>query len=164
MFRRSEASRVGGIRSSFNNKGNGTQDFSNSTIIIVNGGWKRNPILNLQQVGSYKRLFQRQDPNLEPRLLRASIVVSSVIWIVQTCMIGLGRAARVVLPSSAAYANGLCSLSQGKIYVSLFSYFLTLTQNNQTCCTCVRVISVVMLKLLIPSGLKCTSEIVVIHW
>jgi len=31
---------VGGVTSSFNNKGDGTHDFSNSTIIIVNGGWR----------------------------------------------------------------------------------------------------------------------------
>jgi len=45
MCTRSEARRVGGVTSSFNNKGDGKQDFSNSTIIIVNGGWRRNPIL-----------------------------------------------------------------------------------------------------------------------
>jgi len=86
--------KVGGIRRSFNNKGNGTQDFSNS-IIIINGGWRRNPILNLC----------------------ASIALAaSVIWIVEAYIIGLGTAARVVLclRYSTAYANHLFSLSQGK--------------------------------------------------
>jgi len=47
MFTRCEASRVSGVTGSFNNKANGKQDFSNSTIII-NGGGRCKPILNMQ--------------------------------------------------------------------------------------------------------------------
>ncbi|QCE08080.1 hypothetical protein DEO72_LG9g3104 [Vigna unguiculata] len=103
---RDKASRVSGVTGSFNNKANGKQDFSNSTIII-NGGGRCKPILNMQ--------VQRFPP-----LVRASIgVAMSVIRIGERKMIGLGRAARVALSGrpclsfSAADANHLFSLSPG---------------------------------------------------
>ncbi|CAJ1976929.1 unnamed protein product, partial [Sphenostylis stenocarpa] len=47
---RCEASRASDITNSFNNKGNGTQDFTNTTIIIINGGWSCCSMFNLQAV------------------------------------------------------------------------------------------------------------------
>ncbi|CAJ1976927.1 unnamed protein product [Sphenostylis stenocarpa] len=47
---RCEASTASDITNSFNNKGNGTQDFTNTTVIIINGEWSYCSMFNLQAV------------------------------------------------------------------------------------------------------------------
>ncbi|KAK7357198.1 hypothetical protein VNO80_16481 [Phaseolus coccineus] len=111
MFRRCEGSRVGGIRNSFNNKGDGTQDFSNSTIIIIDEGWRLNPILNLQLELPKLELPKLEALQLFPPLVWGCIALAtSLIWIAEAYIIGLGRAARVVVSGDMRFSD---SLSQG---------------------------------------------------
>ncbi|KOM35867.1 hypothetical protein LR48_Vigan02g201700 [Vigna angularis] len=134
--RRCEASRVSAVTGSFNNKADGIQDFRNSTIIVY-GGCTWNSVLNLQVQHPMLEWLQRFLP-----LVRASI--SLAIRIGETYMIGLGRAARVVvsgrpsLPLSAADAKDIYSLTPGNIYVNRHSYFVKMTQNKQNSSTFVR--------------------------
>lgn len=90
-----------------------------------------------------EKLFQVQLPMLEA-LRRFPSLVCASIKIGEAYMINLGRASRMVLPGrpslrfSSAYANDLYFLTPGNIYVNRRSYFIKLTQNKQTCRTCVR--------------------------